>query len=168
MKSKKQIIWLIVLTILFYVTGRLGYQHIYRLTIDTVQLFANGKIGFFGKFPFWLLGDPRFGLIFGSIPLTIFLTLKLFLRGSDYKFSGTILVYILCFITSYFFFCFLQNIQLTASNDFIKDGEMFRYRIGDVDLNEIFLLTIFTATILTYITLFVVKWVSKRRNLTSF
>ena len=166
-KNKKHIILLIILTIVFYATGQLAYEHIYRMTIKTVQLFANGQIGFFGKFPFWFFGYPTFGLIFGSIPLTFFLTQKLLLRDFSNKFGRTFMVYILFFIAAYFFFCCLQSIQLTVSNDFIKEGEMFHYAIRNVNLNVIFLLTIVAATVLTNLTLLLLKWISKHRHATS-
>ena len=160
---KRSIVFLILATTVFYATGRLAYEHIYRLTIDIVKFFTQNKIGFFGKFPFWFFGDPTFGLIFGSIPLTIYLTHKLFLKNFNRKVLRTIYTYALSFLAAYFFFCYLESIQLTASNDFIKDGEIFRYGIRRVNLNQIFLLSIIVATVLTNFTLLISKWIYQNK-----
>jgi len=65
---KKQIIWTTITTVVFYAIGRLAYEYFYRTTIYLIKHFSEGAISFFGKYTFWFVGDPIFGLIFCSIP----------------------------------------------------------------------------------------------------
>ncbi len=85
---KKQFVLITISTILFYATARLSYEYFYKCTIDLVRYFSNGRLSFFGKYPFWFFGDPTFGLIFGSIPLSVFLTYLVLETGLVQRLSG--------------------------------------------------------------------------------
>ena len=146
---KRQIIWTIVATTIFYIIGRLAYEYFYRWTLNIIKYFSDDKIAFFGKYPFWFVGDPIFGLIFCSIPLTIFLSYQILRDKMISTFSWTLTFYSILFVTCNLTLCYFESFSLIASNDFYKAGQVLKYSIRDVSLNSIFLWTIIAATILT-------------------
>ncbi len=146
---KKQILWTIVAMTIFYIGGRLAYEYFYRWTLDIIRYFSDDKLGFFGKYPFWFIGDPIFGLIFCSIPLTIFLSYQILRNKMISAFRWTLAFYSILFIGCFLALCYFESFTLITSNDFYKTGQELKYNIRDVSLNSIFLWTIITATILT-------------------
>ena len=152
---KKQIIWTIIVVIIFYAIGRLAYECFYRCTIQLVKYFSKGTLSFFGKYPFWFFGDPIFGLIFSAIPLTIFLCFIVLKNKFKRAFNWTLTFYTFFFIVCYLANCYYESFYLVASNDFYKEGQTLTYGIRDVSLNEIFLTTNILATVLTLVTNFI-------------
>ena len=152
---KKQIIWIIIATIVFYAIGRLAYEYFYRWTLQLVKYFSKETLSFFGKYPFWFFGDPIFGLIFCSIPLTIFLCFIVLKNKFKIAFNWTLTFYAFLFVISYLTNCYYESFYLVASNDFYKEGQTLTYGIRDVSVNEIFLTTIILTTVLTLITNFI-------------
>lgn len=146
---KRPLIWLIIATIIFYIIGRLGYEYFYRWTLDIIKYFSADKIAFFGKYSFWFVGDPVFGLIFCSIPSTIFLSNQILRDRTNSAFIWAIGFYSVLFISWYLALCYFESFSLIAFNDFYKEGQVLRYNISDVSLNSIFLWTIIIASILT-------------------
>jgi len=132
------------------VTGRLAYEYFYRLTILLIKSFSTVPLKFFGKFPFWFFGDPIFGLIIGCIPLTVFITSKIY-RGKTKTLLRTTIIYSLTFISTYLLACWVTSIGLLASNDFYKAGQELSYNLRQIELNEIFLLNVIISTIATAI-----------------
>lgn len=153
---KRQIIRLTLVTLLFYVIGRLAYEHFYRLTISIVKSFSTVPINFFGKFDFWFFGDSNFGLIIASIPLTVFVTNKLSLYSKK-SLIKTSVIYALHFVTTYLLICWLTSLSLLASNDYYKYGQELVYNLRQIKLNKIFLTTVFISTTLTALTLLTIK-----------
>ena len=134
--------------------GRLAYEYFYRTTIYLIKYFSKETLSFFGKYPFWFVGDPIFGLIFCSIPLTVVLCYKILSNRFNSAFNWSIAFYILFFLVSYLTNCYYESFYLVTSNDFYK-GQTLTYNIRNVSLNEIFLTTIILATILTLLTNFI-------------
>jgi len=158
----KKIIKLTFVTLLFYATGRLAYEHFYRLTISIVKSFSTVPLNFFGKFPFWFFGDPTFGLIIGAIPLTVFFTNRLS-KDKTKSLLKTTIIYALYFVTTYFITCWVTSIGLLASNDFYKDGQELSYNLRQVNLNQIYLTSVIIATVLTAATLAAIKLIVKNK-----
>ena len=156
--SRRQLIWTIALTILFYITARLGYEYFYRSTLNLIRYFSGDKITFFGKFPFWFFGDPIFGLVFCSIPMTFFLCYLILKDKFRFAFNWTVAFYLPLLTVFYLVNCFEQSIQLVASNDFYKKGCVLTYNLRQVDLNSMFLSTIIPATLLTGIINFIKRY----------
>jgi hypothetical protein len=149
--TKKQIIWTLTATILFYVAGRLVYEPFYRWTLSLIRSFSNDMVYFFGKFPFWFFGDPNFGLAFSSIPLTIS-GCHLLLKDKYHKaLKWTLAFYVPILIICYLLNCYIENIDLVASNDFHRPGETLQYSLRQVNINSLLLVSIIVTTILTAI-----------------
>jgi hypothetical protein len=163
---KKQTIWTILAAILFYIVGRLAYEYFYRWTLNLIKYFSDDKVSFFGKFPFWFFGDPIFGLVFCSIPLTFF-ACYLFLKGKfRFAFNWTLAFYLPILTIFYLLNCYGQSIQLVASNDFYKMGQTLTYNLRQVNLNSLFLSTVVLTTILTAIINFIKRYrVTKNASL---
>ena len=163
----KRIIKPTFVAMLFYATGRLAFEHFYWLTISLVKSFSSVPLNFYGKFPFWFFGDPTFGLIIATIPLTVLLTNRL---SADRKKSllKTTLIYALYFVTTYLLTCWVTSIGLLASNDFYKNEQELSYNLRQVNLNHIYLTAVIVSTTLTAATLtaikLVVKYKSKNRD----
>ena len=115
---KRRIIILTLVTLLCYASGRLGYEHFYRLAISTVRSLSTVPLHFFGKYPFWFFGDPAFGLITAAIPLSIF-AIDQFLANTKTSLLKTTSIYIAIFIATYFCMCWVISIGLLTSNDFL-------------------------------------------------
>lgn len=163
---KKQIIWVIAATILFYIVGRLVYEYFYRGTLNLIKYFSGDIVSFFGKFPFWFFGDPIFGLVFCSIPLTFFSCYLILKDKFRFAFSWTLAFYLSILAISYLLNCYGQSIQLVASNDFYKVGQTLTYNLRQVNLNSLSLSTIILTTILTAIINFVKRFrVTKNASL---
>jgi hypothetical protein len=148
---KKQIILTVIATILFYAVGRLAYEYFYRWTIQLVKYFSKGTLSFFGKYPFWFFGDPIFGLIFCSIPISFYLTFLILRKKTRTAFKWTASIYLIVFISFYFLSCYGQSFQLVASNDFYKTGQTLQYNLRQVNLNQIYLNTIIMTTVVTIV-----------------
>lgn len=159
----KRIIKLIFVTLLFYATGRLAYEHFYRLTISTVKSFSAVPLNFFGKFPFWFFGDPTFGLIIAIIPLTVFLANKLSV-DSKKSLRKTTVIYASYFMTTYLLTCWMTSIGLLASNDFYKDGQELLYNLRQININQIYLTSVIVSTALTAATLTAIKLIVKYKS----
>lgn len=156
--TRKQIITLLTLTVVFFLLGQFEYENLYRLTLHTVKTLSSRPISFYGKFPFWF-GDERFSLIIASIPLTILLTSKI-LRQTKYASTISILTYTIFFICSYLFVCFWTSLSFHSLNDFYH-GEEIKKNLRAVNINQTFLVTIILTTILTCLTFYVyrlTKW----------
>ena len=159
----KRIIKLIFATLLFYATGRLAYEHFYRLTISIVKSFSAVPLNFFGKFPFWFFGDPTFGLIIAIIPLTVFLTNKLSAERTK-SLRKTTAIYAAYLVTTYLLTCWVTSIGFLASNDFYKDGQELSYNLRQVNINQIYLTSVIVSTALTAATLTAIKFVVKYKS----
>jgi hypothetical protein len=151
---RTQILKLTLSTLFFYAVARLAYEDIYRLTISVVKALATIPVNFFGKFPFWLFGDPTFGLIVASIPVLVFIINKI--SADKNRLLRTYICFFVFFLSTYFFNCLLTSIQLVASNDHYRDGELF-YPLRQVDLNDIFIKTICISSLLTIIYFYLAK-----------
>ncbi len=160
---KKQITSTIIATIIFYVVGRLAYEYFYRLTLHLVKYFSDNKISFFGKFPFWFTGDPIFGLVFCSIPLTIFLCCLILKNQLHSAFRWTLFFYLPLLAFAYLLNCYWESVYLIASNDTYKLGQTLIYSLRRVNLNELFLSSIVMATILTSIINFIKRYLLTKR-----
>ena len=154
--TRRKIITLLVLTILFFAIAQFEYENIYRLTLYAVKTLSSVPLSFYGKFPFWF-GDIKFSLIIASIPLTIFLASKI-LRHSKYALTISIVTYSICFVCSFLFVCFWTSLGFHSLNDFYH-GEEIKKNLTDIDLNSTFLTTILLATILTSIIFLFVKFI---------
>jgi hypothetical protein len=159
----KKIIKLTFVTLLFYATGRLAYEHFYRLTIYIIKSFSTVPLNFYGKIPFWFFGDPSFGVIISAIPLTVFLTNKVS-KDKTNSLLKTTIIYALFFVTTYFIACWVTSIGFLASNDFYKDGQELLYNLRQVNLNKIYLTSLIVATVLTAATLEVIKLIVRYKS----
>src|SRR5690606_14053508 len=111
---KKQIVWTIVATILFYIVARLAYEYFYRWTLILIKSFSGDIVSFFGKFPFWFFGDPVFGLVFCSIPLTFFSCYLILKDRLLFAFNWTLAFYLPLLTMFYLLNCYGQSIKLVA------------------------------------------------------
>ncbi len=159
----KSIIKLAFVMSLFYATGRLAYEHFFCLTISIVKYFSIVPLNFFGKFPFWFFGNPTFGLIIATIPLSVFLTNKLSAVRTKSLLKSTI-IYALYFVTTYLLTCWVTSIEFLASNDFCKDGQELSYNLRQVNLNQIYMTSVVVSTALTAATLTAIKLVVKYKS----
>lgn len=159
----RRIIKLVVVTLLFYMTGRLAYEYFYRMTISIVKSLSTVPLKFFGKFPFWFFGDPKFGLIIASIPLTVFLTYKLLSNRKKGLFETSV-IYAMYFVMTYLMNCWVISLGLLASNDFYKDGQELSYNLRQINLNQIYLISVSISTILTAVTLTTIKLIVKYKS----
>ena len=163
---KKQIIWTLAATTLFYIAGRLAYEYFYRWTLDLIKKFSGDTVSFFGKFPYWFFGDPVFGLVFCSIPATFFVCYLILKNRLRFAFKWTLAFYLPLFTIFYLLNCYGQSIELVASNDFYKMGQTLTYNLRQVNLNSLFLSTIALTTILTAIINFIKRYrVTKNASL---
>jgi hypothetical protein len=151
---------LTLVALLFYVIGRLAYEYFYQLTLFLIELFSTVPIRFFGKFPYMFGGDPKFGLILACIPMTVFVINKFF-HTRKIALLKSILIYTFYFIITYILFCWINSINLLTSNAMFKDGAELCYSIREVNLNQAYLTIVIISTILTTITLLLVKLISK-------
>ena len=149
--SKKQITWTIIATLTFYVAGRLIYEQFYRWTLSLIRNFSGDIVHFFGKFSFWFFGDPYFGLVFCSIPLTVSLCYLLLKDKYGKAFSWTLIFYLPILIVFYLLNCYIESIALVASNDFYKTGQTLQYNLQQVNINRLLFESIIATTILTTI-----------------
>lgn len=160
--TRRQIITLLVLTVIFFLVGQFEYENLYRLTLYSVKTLSSVPLSFYGKFPFWF-GDTRFSLIIASIPLTIFLTSKI-LRQSRHTLAISVLTYTIYFICSYLIVCFWTSLSFHSLNDFYH-GEDIKRNLREVNINETFLATILIGTTLTVVTFLIVnliKWTTRK------
>lgn len=154
--TRRQIIALLILTVIFFVVGQFQYESIYRLTLYSVRTLSSVPLSFYGKFPFWF-GDTKFSLIIASIPLTTFLASKI-LRQSRQTLTISFLTYAMYFICSYTFVCIATGLSFHVSNDFYH-GEVIEKNLTAVNLNETFLTTIILTTIATSLTFLLAKFI---------
>jgi hypothetical protein len=159
----KQTIKPILVTLIFYATGRLAYEYFYRLTISLVESWSTVPLKFFGKFPFLFFGDPTFGLILASIPLTVFMVSKL-LSDRRKILPVTSVIYASYFLTTYLVACWVTSFTLLASNDLYKNGQELSYHLSEVNLNQIYLTSVIGSTILTSATLITIKSIAKFKS----
>lgn len=159
--TRRQIITLLILTVIFFVVGQFQYENLYRLTLYSVRTLSSVPISFYGKFPFWF-GDTRFSLIIASIPLTTFLTSKI-LRQTKYTAAISILTYTIFFICSYLFVCFWTSLSFHSLNDFYH-GEVIQKNLTAVNINETFLTTIILTTVATSLTFLLAKLIRWARQ----
>lgn len=148
---KKQITWTLFATLLFYVAGRLVYEPFYRWTLSLIRNFSKDIVHFIGKFPFWFFGDPTFGLVFSSIPLTIFFCYLLLKHKYQNAIKWTLAFYLPILIICYLLNCYTESIALVASNDFYQSGETLVYPLRQVNINSLLFVSIIVTTILTAI-----------------
>jgi len=153
--TRRQIITLLILTVIFFVVGQFQYENIYRLTLYSVRTLSSVPLSFYGKFPYWF-GDTRFSLIIASIPLTIFLTSKI-LRQSKHTLTISVLTYAIYFICSYIFVCIATGLSFHVSNDFYH-GEEIQKNLTAVNINETFLTTIILTTVATSLTFLLARF----------
>ena len=161
--SKNQIAWIIATTIVFYFVGRLGYEYFYSWTLRLVEYYSGGIVSFYGKFSFWFFGDPVFGLVFSSIPFTISLCCLLLKDKYKNAFRWTLIFYLPILIVCYLLNCYIKGIGLVASNDFLKEGQILRYHLSQVNINRLLFESIIVATVLTAI-INVIKRICKIRR----
>ena len=154
--TRRQIISLLILTVIFFVVGQFEYENLYRLTLYSVRTLSSVPLSFYGKFPFWF-GDTRFSLIIASIPLTTFLTSKI-LRKTRYSLTVSILTYSIYFICSYLVVCFGTSLSFHSLNDFYH-GEVIEKNLTTVNINETFLTTIILTTVATSLTFLIANFV---------
>ena len=154
--TRRQIITLLILTVIFFVVGQFQYENLYRLTLYWVRTLSSVPISFYGKFPFWF-GDTSFSLIIASIPLTTFLTSKI-LRQTKYTLAISILTYTVFFICSYLFVCFWTSLSFHSLNDFYH-GEGIEKNLTAVNINETFLTSIILTTVATSLTFLLAKFI---------
>jgi hypothetical protein len=146
---KLHIVWTIIAIVISYLIGRLAYSYFYIWTLNTIEYFSGDKIKFIGKIPFMFFGEPIYGLIFCSIPLTIFLCFQIVKNKFRLSFWWTLLFYLSFFIISYLTVCYFEVLSLNTSNYFLREGQTTIYRVRDVSLNVIYLTSIISSTILT-------------------
>lgn len=146
---KKQVTRTLIATLLFYVAGRSVYEQFYRLTLSLIRNFSMDTVHFFGKFRFWFFGDPIFGLVFCSIPLTISLCYLLLKDNYKNAFRWTMVFYWPILTLCYLLNCYLESIALVASNDFYKTGQTLKYHLGQVNINSLLFESIIATTVLT-------------------
>lgn len=154
--TRRQIITLLILTVIFFVVGQFQYENLYRLTLYSVRTLSSVPLSFYGKFPFWF-GDTRFSLIIASIPLTTFLTSKI-LRHTKHALTISILTYSIYFICSYLVVCFSTSLSFHSLNDFYH-GEEIQKNLTVVNINETFLTTIILTTVATSLTFLLAKFI---------
>jgi hypothetical protein len=163
--TKKQIIWTLIATLLFYVAGRLVYELFYRWTHSLIESFSKDAVHFFGKFPFWFTGDPNFGLVFSSIPLSISLCYLILKDKCQNTFKWTLVFYLPILMICYLLNCYTESVALVASNDFYKEGQTLRYPIRQVNINNLLFVSILVTTGLTAITNAIRFQVTKKASL---
>jgi hypothetical protein len=165
MLSKRNLLCLGFAVLLFYIAGRLEYSQFYGFTLSVIRDFSGGRLHFVGKFPFWLFGDPIFGIVMASIPVSFGLCLSIANKKRLHSTTWTFLYYLPTFLVVFLATCYYESFFLLASFDRYS-GDVIRYPVRDVNLNAIFV----TPLVLT--TLFVVfiglisrnKLVTKRRH----
>lgn len=160
--TRRQIITLVILTVIFFVVGQFEYENLYRLTLYSVRTLSSVPLSFFGKFPFWF-GDTRFSLIIASIPLTTFLASKI-LRQNRHTLAISVLTYAIYFICCYLIVCFWTSLSFHSLNDFYH-GEVVVKNLREVNINEVFLTTVLLATTITSLTFLLVnfiKWIRRK------
>jgi hypothetical protein len=149
--TKKQITWTLIATLLFYVAGRLVYEPFYRWTPSLIKIFSGDTVHFFGKFPFWFFGAPKFGLVCSSIPLTMLLCYLLLKNKYKNAFRWTLAFYLPILVICYLLNCYTESIALVSLNDFYKSGETLQYSLRQVDINNLIFISVIVTTILTTI-----------------
>lgn len=156
--TRRQIISLLVLTVIFFVVGLYEYENLYELTLYSVTILSSVPLSFYGKFPFWF-GDIRFSLIISSMPLTIFLISKI-LKQSRFTLTIAAFTYVIYLVCSYIVVCIATGLSFHVSNDFYNGGEIEK-NLTEININKIFLttivLTIF-ATSLTFLLANFIRW----------
>ena len=164
---KKQITWTLTTTLLFYVAGRLFYEPFYRWTLSLIRNFSDDTVHFFGKFPFWFFGDPNFGLVVSTIPLTLWLCYLLIKEKYHNAFKWTLAFYLPILIVCYLLNCYTGSIALVASNDFYKTGQTLQYHIGQIDIKSMLFISIIVTTVLTAIINTIKRFRVRKRQLTT-
>lgn len=150
--------------LIFYGAGRLLYDSFYRWTLSLIITFSDNNIRFFGKVPFWFFGNPYFGLVFCSIPLTIWLC-YLLLKGKDQNaFRWTLICYLPLFFAFYLLNCYSESVALLASNDFYRTDQPLLYNLRQVNINRLTLISIVMTTILTAIIDIIKRFRIKKRQ----
>jgi len=144
--TKKQITWTVIATLAFYVAGRLLYEPFYRLTLSLITTFSGGNIKFFGKFPFWFIGDPLFGLVSAAIPISFLLDFLILPRNMKLNIRATVLLYAIFLTVFYLAVCYYESFYLVARNDFYN-GQPIMENLREVDLNIVLLCSIILTTI---------------------
>jgi hypothetical protein len=155
--TKKQIYWTLIATFTFYVVGRLVYEPFYRLTLSVITSFSDHQLKFFGKFPFLFFGDPVFGLVTATIPISFLLCYLILANQVKKVFRRTLLFNLIMLTGFYFITCYYESFYLIASNDFYK-GEPLSYSPREVNINYILLSSIILTTIMLAIINFIKKY----------
>jgi hypothetical protein len=143
------------------VIGQFEYENFYRLTLYSVRTLSSVPLSFYGKFPFWF-GDTRLSLMIASIPLTIFLTSKI-LKSNKNSLTISILTYSIYLVCCYLIVCWWTGLSFHSLNDFYH-GEVIKKNLREVNINETFLTTILSTTILTSLTFLLVNLIKWTRH----
>ena len=159
--TRRQIITLLVLTVIFFVAGQFEYENLYRLTLYSVRALSSEPLSFFGKFPFWF-GNTRFSLIIASIPLTTFLASNI-LRQDRHTLAISVLTYAVYFICGYLIVCYWTSLSFHSLNDFYH-GEVVVKHLREVNINEVFLTTVLLAAMITSLTFLLVNFIKWTRR----
>jgi len=133
------------------------------LAISTVRSLSTVPLHFFGKYPFWFLGDPKFGLITATIPFSIFVIDQL-LANTNTSLIKIVSIYLGIFIITYLGMCWVISVGLSASNDFYKDGQELSYDLRQISLNRIYLTCVAVSTALTLLIPLVTKIFTKKKG----
>ncbi|PZF72587.1 hypothetical protein DN068_12030 [Taibaiella soli] len=137
------------------------YELFYRWTLSVIENFSGNTVHFFGKIPFWFLGDPYFGFVFCSIPSAISLCYLLLKDKYENAFRWTLVFYLPILIVCFLLNCYTESIALVASNDFYQTGQTLSYNLRQININNL----LFESIILTTIIMTIVN-AFKRRGMT--
>ena len=161
--TKKYITVTLFAAIIFYVAGRFAYEPLYRLNLFLIRELSGGKLIFYGKFPFWFIGDPLFGLVTAIIPVSFLLCYIILVNKVEKAFLQTVSFYLPLFILFYFMVCYYEGFYWVAYNDFYR-GKPLTYPLTNINTNWIFLSTIMFTTISCAIINFIIRYRRRKRQ----